>query len=205
MEQKNENEFLMLKNYNNFLVDLGLNISFSVENDIRIKQSKLELNPKNVKQIDDYVNEWQIKNHLHLILRNKNMCSENILLMSEKNDFIKLNQPKNNQPELLIKMFSSIGQNIDDFFIINIDTEKVKENHKNKIEEFLKLYFIILKPKIFIDMCSDVQNNFFALDKFNLNSNYFKIPSVSNMIKNQSLKKDAWSQLKLLKVKLNEF
>tara|TARA_B100000963_G_C22443339_1_gene587641 strand:- start:453 stop:854 length:402 start_codon:yes stop_codon:yes gene_type:complete len=133
------------------------------------------------------------------------MCSENILLMSEKNDFIKLNQPKNNQPELLIKMFSSIGQNIDDFFIINIDTEKVKENHKNKIEEFLKLYFIILKPKIFIDMCSDVKNNFFALDKFNLNSNYFKIPSVSNMIKNQSLKKDAWSQLKLLKVKLNEF
>ena len=49
MEQKNENEFLMLKNYNNFLMDLGLNISFSVENDIKIKQSKLELNPKNVK------------------------------------------------------------------------------------------------------------------------------------------------------------
>ena len=29
MEQKNENEFLMLKNYCFFLTDLGLNISFS--------------------------------------------------------------------------------------------------------------------------------------------------------------------------------
>ena len=42
MEQKNENEFLMLKNYSNFLVDLGLNISFSQENDLKIKQSKIE-------------------------------------------------------------------------------------------------------------------------------------------------------------------
>ena len=32
MKQKNENEFLALKNYSNFLVDLGLNISFSQEN-----------------------------------------------------------------------------------------------------------------------------------------------------------------------------
>jgi len=28
MKQKNENELLVLKNYSNFLVDLGLNISF---------------------------------------------------------------------------------------------------------------------------------------------------------------------------------
>ena len=28
MEEKNENEFLMLKNYSNFLVDLGLSVSF---------------------------------------------------------------------------------------------------------------------------------------------------------------------------------
>ena len=38
-----------------------------------------------------------------------------------------------------------------------------------------------------------------------INNNYFKIPSVLNIIKNQSLKRNAWSQLKLLKVKLNEF
>ena len=42
MEQKNENEFLVLKNYSNFLVDLGLNISFSQENDLKIKQNKIE-------------------------------------------------------------------------------------------------------------------------------------------------------------------
>ena len=28
MEQKNENEFLILKNYSNFLLDLGLNFTF---------------------------------------------------------------------------------------------------------------------------------------------------------------------------------
>ena len=37
-----------------------------------------------------------------------------------------------------------------------------------------------------------------------INFDYIKIPSVSNIIKNQSLKRDAWSQLKLLKVKINE-
>ena len=42
MEQKNENEFLVLKNYSNFLVDLGLNLSFSKENDLKIKQSKIQ-------------------------------------------------------------------------------------------------------------------------------------------------------------------
>ena len=33
-------------------------------------------------------------------------------------------------------MFLSIGQNIDDFFIINIDIEKLMENHINKIMKF---------------------------------------------------------------------
>ena len=48
-------------------------------------------------------------------------------------------------------------------------------------------------------------NKLFELEKLNLNFNYFKIPSVSSIIKNPSLKRDAWSQLKLLQVKLNEF
>ncbi len=42
MEQENENEFLMLKNYNNFLIDLGLNISFSQENNLKTEQYKDE-------------------------------------------------------------------------------------------------------------------------------------------------------------------
>ena len=40
--------------------------------------------------------------------------------------------------------------------------------------------------------------------KLNLNFDYFKIPSVSNIMKNQSLKREAWVELKLLKAKLNE-
>ena len=102
-------------------------------------------------------------------------------------------------------MFTSIGENINNFFIINIDFARIKESHIDKIKEILKLYFTILNPKIFIDLCSDDLNKFFAVTKHNLNFNYFKIPSVSSIIKNQSLKRDAWSQLKLLKAKLNEF
>ena len=49
MEQKNENEFLMIKNYSNFLVDLGLNVSFSQEYDLKIKQSKIKKNLKRLK------------------------------------------------------------------------------------------------------------------------------------------------------------
>ena len=102
-------------------------------------------------------------------------------------------------------MFFSIGQNINDFFVINIDLEKLTESHFKKINEILKLYFTILHPKIFVNMCSEDLDKFFEINKLNLNFDYFKIPSVSNIMKNQSLKREAWKQLKLLKVKLNEF
>ena len=205
MEQKNENEFLMLKNYSNFLVDLGLSISFFQQDELEKKHSKVEKNFKSIRDIDSYVKEWQIKNNFQLILRNINMSSKVFLLLSEENKFIDFDQFKKNQPELLEKMFTSIGENIDNFFIINIDFARIKESHIDKIKEILKLYLTILSPKIIIDMSSDYLNKLFAVKKFNLNFNYFKIPSVSSIIKNQSLKRNAWSQLKLLKVKLNEF
>ena len=204
MEQKNENELLMLKNYSNFLLDLGLNVSFSQLNDIKIKQSKIEKKFISIEEIDDHIREWQIKNNCQLMLRNKNKFSKNILLLSETNNSINFDQSKI-KPELLEKMFFSIGQNINDFFVINIDLEKLTESHSKKINEILKLYFTILHPKIFVNMCSEALEKFFEINKLNLNFDYFKIPSVSNIMKNQSLKRDAWKQLKLLKVKLNEF
>ncbi len=204
MERKNENEFLKLKNYTNFLLDLGLNVSSSEEIDIGIEQSKIEKKFKSIEDIDNYIKEWQIKNDFRLILRNKNTCSKNILLLSERNTFINFDQPKK-KPELLYKMFRSIGQNIDEFLIINIDIEKLMENHTNKIDEILELYFTILNPRIFIDMCSIDSGKFFKVSKLDLNFDYFKIPSVSSIMKNQSLKREAWVELKLLKAKLDEF
>ena len=204
MERKNENEFLKLKNYSSFLLNLGLNVSFSQENVIEVEQSKIEEKFKTIEDIDIYIREWQMKNDFQLILRNKNISSKNILLLSERNTFINFDQPKK-KPELLDKMFLSIGQNIDEFFVINIDIEKLMENHIKKINEILELYFTILNPRIFIDMCSLDFEKFFKVNKLNLNFDYFKIPSVSNIMKNQSLKREAWDQLKLLKAKLNEF
>ena len=204
MEQKNENEFLKLKNYSSFLLDLGLSVSFSQENDIGVEQSKNEEKFKSIEDIDNHIKEWQIKNDYQLILRNKNISSKNILLLSERNTFMNFDQPKK-KPELLDKMFLSIGQNIDEFFIINIDIEKLMENHISKIDKILELYFTILNPRIFIDMCSVDLGKFFKVNKLNLNLDYFKIPSVSNIMENQSLKREAWVELKLLKAKLDEF
>ena len=207
MERKNENEFLKLKNYSSFLLDIGLNVSFSQENDKRAEQTKIEEKFKSIEDIDSYIKEWQIKNNFQLILRNKNISSKNILLLSERNSFINFDQPKK-KPELLDKMFLSIGQNIDKFFIINIDIEKFMENHIDKIDKIdkiLELYFTILNPRIFIDMCFADLHILFKVDKLNLNFDYFKIPSVSNIMKNQSLKREAWVELKLLKAKLDEF
>ena len=204
MEQKNQNEFLELKNYSSFLFDLGLNISFFQKKDIEGEKGKIEEKFKSIEDIDNYIKERQIKDDFQFILRNKNISSKNILLLSEKNIFINFDQP-NIKPELLEKMFYSIGQNINDFFIINIDVEKLIENHTKKINEILELYFSILNPKIFIDMCSDDLNKFFNVDNLNLNFDYIRIPSVSNIMKNQSLKREAWVQLKLLKAKLNEY
>ena len=204
MERKNENEFLKLKNYSSFLLDLGLNVSFSQENDKEVVQGKIHEEFKSIQELDDYIKEWQIKNDLQLILRNKNISSKNILLLTERNTFINFDQPKKN-PELLDKMFLSIGQNIDEFFIINIDIEKLVENYINKIDKILELYFTISNPRIFIDMCSIDLGKFFKVSKLNLNFDYFKIPSVSNIMKNQSLKREAWVELKLLKAKLDEF
>ena len=203
MERKNENDFLKLKNYSSFLLDLGLNVSFFQENDIEVEQGKIGEKFKSIEDIDNYIRDWQIKNDIQLISRNKNISSKNILLLSERYSSINFDKPK--KPELLDKMFLSIGQNIDKFFIINIDIEKLIEDHINKIDEILELYFIILNPRIFIDMCSKDLSTFFEVNKLNLNFDYFKIPSVSNIMKNQSLKREAWVQLKLLKAKLNEF
>ena len=204
MEQKNENEFLKLKNYSSFLFDLGLNVTFFQERDIEVEQGKIEEKFESIEDLDNYIKEWQIKNDFQLILRNKNISSKNILLLSEKNSFINFDQPKT-KPDLLEKMFLSIGQNIDEFFIINIDMEQLMENHIIKIDKILELYFTILNPRIFIDMCSIDLGKFFKVNKLNLNFDYFKIPSVSNIIKNQSLKREAWIELKLLKAKLDEF
>ena len=204
MEQKNENEFLKLKNYSGFLFDLGLNVTFFEERDIEVEQGKIKEKFESIEDLDNYIKEWQIKNDFQLILRNKNISSKNILLLSEKNSFINFDQPKT-KPDLLEKMFLSIGQNINDFFIINIDIEKLIENHINKINEILELYFTILNPHIFINMYSDDMSKLFYLDNLNLNFDHIKIPSVSNIIKNQSLKREAWNQLKLLKAKLDEF
>ena len=204
MEQKNENEFLKLKNYSSFLLDLGLNVSFPQEDNIEVQHSKIEEKFKSIEHIDNYIKEWEIKNKSQLILRNKNISSKNILLLSEKNSFMSFDQPKK-KPELLDKMFLSIGQNIEELFIINIDIETLVGNHISKIEKILELYFTILNPRILIDMCSVDLIKSFKVNKLNLNFDYFKIPSVSNIMKNQSLKREAWVQLKLLKAKLNEF
>ena len=205
MEQKNENQFLMLKNYNNFLIDLGLNIFFSIEDNVNIKQNKLEQNPKTIKELDDYIRDWQTKNSHHFISRNDNISSKIFLLLSEENNFINFDQFKKNQPELLDKMFASIGQNTDNFFVINFDLTKIKESYLNRINEILELHITIINPRILIDMCSKDLNKFCEVNKLNLNIDYFKIPSVSDIIKKQNLKREAWIQLKLLKAKLDEF
>ena len=204
MERKNENEFLKLKNYCSFFLDIGLNVSFSQEDDIRLERCKIEEKYKNIEDIDKYIKKWQIENDFKLILRNKNISSKYFLLLSERHTLINFDQPKK-KPELLDKMFLSIGQNIDEFFIINVDIEILMENHINKINEILELYFTILNPRIFIDMCSIDLGKFFKINKLNSNLDYFKIPSVSNIMKNQSLKREAWVQLKLLKAKFDEF
>ena len=205
MEQKNENEFLMLKNYSNFLNDLGCNISFSQEHDLKIKQYKKEKNLESIKDIKNYVKEWQYENNLQIILKNDNISSKIFLLLSEENNFINFDQFKKNQPELLDKMFASIGQNTDNFFVINFDLAKIKESYLNRINEILEQYITIINPRILIDMCSKDLDKFFEVNKLNLNFDYFKIPSVSDIIKKQTLKREAWIQLKLLKAKLDEF
>ena len=73
MERKNENEFLKLKNFSSFLLDIGLNVSFSQNNDIGAERSKIEEKFKNIEDIDNYIEKWQIKNGFQLILRNKNI------------------------------------------------------------------------------------------------------------------------------------
>ena len=54
-------------------------------------------------------------------------------------------------------------------------------------------------------MCFEDFDKSFEVSKLNLNFEYFKIPSISNIMKNQNLKREAWVQLKLLKAMLDEF
>ena len=111
MEQKNENEPLLIKNYSNFLVDLGLNFFFSQEHDLETQQVKIEKNLKCIQDVDRHVEKWQTKNDLQVILRNNNQSSKNLLLLSEKNNFIKFDQIKKIHTGLLEKMFHSFRVN----------------------------------------------------------------------------------------------
>ena len=80
MEQKNENDYLIIKNYSNFLVDLGLNIFFSHEDDLITKQVKINENFNCIQDIDRYVEEWQIRNVFQVILRNNNQSKSMVAL-----------------------------------------------------------------------------------------------------------------------------
>ena len=109
MEQKNQNEYLKLKNFSSFLFDLGLNVSFFQDRDIEVEQDKFEVKFKSIGEIDDYITEWQIKNDFQLISRNKNIFSKNILLLSEKNIYINFDQSKKNQ-NYWIRCFFQLGK-----------------------------------------------------------------------------------------------
>ena len=91
------------------LFDLGLNISFSQENGLKIEQNRIEKNLNSIEDLDNHVKEWQIKNNFKLISRNRNLSSKNILLLSERNTFINFDQPKK-KPELLIKCFFQLDK-----------------------------------------------------------------------------------------------
>ena len=69
----------------------------------------------------------------------------------------------------------------------------------------LKKLSIELNKEIDNEKIEQTLEKFFKINKLNSNLDYFKIPSVSNIMKNQSLKREAWVKLKLLKAKLNEF
>ena len=94
MERKNENDFLKLKNYSIFLLDIGLDVFFSQKNDTRVERSKFDGKYISIEDIDNYIKKWQIENGFQLILRNKNISSKNILLLSERNTFINFDSPK---------------------------------------------------------------------------------------------------------------
>ena len=87
MERKNENEFLKLKNYSSFLLDLGLNVSFSQDNYMEVEQGKIHEKFVSIQDVDDYIKEWQIKNNFQLILRNKNISDINNSNLFIKNLF----------------------------------------------------------------------------------------------------------------------
>ena len=70
--------------------------------------------------------------------------------------------------------------------------------------KYLK-WFLILLLCIFVRSSYSLADKNLKINKLNSNLDYFKIPSVSNIMKNQSLKREAWVKLKLLKAKLNEF
>ena len=119
MERKNENDFLKLKNYSIFLLDIGLDVFFSQKNDTRVERSKFDGKYISIEDIDNYIEKWQIKNGFQLILRNKNISSKNILLLSERSAFINFDQPKKNQ-NYWIKCFFQLDKTLMNFLSLTL-------------------------------------------------------------------------------------
>ena len=206
MEHENEKQFLSLKNYCNFLIDLGINVSLPVENHTVSQFEKNENKFDTVVDIDNYLKKWQIKNDSFIITRNNNVSSEIMLIMSNAHNLKKFDQLAINQEmDLLNRMFGAIGQNLNDILIINIDEKKINENNIYESKKIISSYFLKVKPKFFIDMSSDYfKKKIDLLNVFSNSNNFFRMPSPFEIYKNENLKRQAWTKLKLLKARLND-
>ena len=206
MERENEIDYLKLKNFYKMLIDLGINISIrkQVSNAI-----KVDFNKKftSVEEIDTYLNNFQSKNNFYPISRNGILLS-NIFLISNASNYKNSSEYYFNESDIIMfeKMFNAVEVNSKNFFMINIDvSNKQADNTQNLIDFFIDSYLTILKPKIIIDMCTHNDKNSNKILKDYLQSCFIiHIPHPSKIILNDQLKKEAWTNLKLLRTKLND-
>lgn len=207
MERENEIDYLSLKNFYNFLIDLGINVSTNdqIEDSIKIDSKKKFTS---VSEVDIFLKNFQNENNFYPISRN-DISFSNICLISNTLNHKNLTEYhlKKSDNDMFEKMFNAVGLNSKSFFIINIDlSNKQVNNIYNIINFFIKSYLAVLKPKIIIDMCTyGYKNPKKFLDQYFESSFVINISHPSEIKLNENLKKTAWTNLKLLRTKLNDF
>lgn len=206
MERENEIDYLSLKNFYNLLIDIGINISTKdqIEDPIKIDFKKKFTS---VSEVDFFLKNFQNVNKLYPISRNDILMSD-IFLISNNHNYKNLTDyhQKKSENDMFEKMFNAVDLDTKNFFIINIDVSNKQLNSIfNLINFFMKSYLTILKPKIVIDMCTYSDKNLKKLlDEYFKSFFVIYIPHPSEISLNENLKKTAWTNLKLLRTKVND-
>ncbi len=180
-----------------FEIQLGLEFFSEIRD---FSENITERKFKDIPELENFLCKYFTKNNFNFVpsIGKKN---SKVLLIGNKlgdEEILEKSPYVGNNKILLEKMLNAIDLDINDVYKLNIDNSC---DYRLDFNDILSKYLEFLEPQFIINMSKRDINSILATK---LNNNFFSvnIPDPSLLIKNPSLKRVAWENLKKLRLKL---